>query len=75
MRKRFLYNRRERARLRTEYPKGALCPGGYVEFFRWAEAQASHGLKQKRCHLCKRLNFPQERNVLGSCLTECGVLK
>jgi hypothetical protein len=55
-----LYTKAEREEFMRYYPSGCPRPDGYVEFFEWAEAQAGHGLKQRKCRRCQRYYFPQE---------------
>lgn len=43
------------------YQVGDPRPQGYVEFFEWARVQAKGGLRQKRCKVCRRFRFPQEK--------------
>jgi hypothetical protein len=55
-----MYTADEIAELKEQHPKGAPAPTGYVAWFRWAEAQNAHGLKQTQCAVCKLFLFPQE---------------
>lgn len=62
-----MYTKAERKEFMGMYPKGCSRPSGYCDFFEWAEAQAGHGLKQKRCNRCRRYLFPQEL-IVHTCI-------
>lgn len=55
-----IYTPAERAEFMKNWPKGCARPDGYCAFFEWAEAQAGHGLRQRKCRRCARHYFPQE---------------
>jgi hypothetical protein len=43
------------------FKAGDPAPSGYVEWHEWARGQLKAGLKQKRCKMCGRFRFPQEK--------------
>ena len=42
------------------YAVGDPPPSGYNAWHEWARVQYRSGLRQFRCHDCRRWNFPQE---------------
>lgn len=43
-----------------DYKPGDPAPEGYLERHEWAKVQHKAGLRQEKCGLCGKWNYPQE---------------